>query len=190
MARIRFSTAREVFEAFPAARADIEAEPSDDPPQLFVEALLDSPTPEDAIGFSAYMLPRREAVWWTCQCLRALDSMPPAEEGAAIQSAETWVREPEEHRRRAALEIGERGDNRSPATWAALAAAWSGGNMMREGQPVQAPPHLTAKAARAAVLIALARVPARQRGSQLRACVEHALSLVRDETTARPGLQL
>ena len=185
MVRIRFSTAREVFEAFPVARGDIEATPSDETPQLFVETLLDSPTPEDAIGFSAYMLPRREAVWWACQCLRALDPMPPADEAVAIQSAETWVREPEEHRRRTALEIGERSDDRAPATWVALAAAWSGGNMMREGQPVQAPPHLTAKAARAAVLIALARVPARARGPQFRACVERALSLVRDEPPTR-----
>jgi hypothetical protein len=185
MARIRFATAREVFEAFPVSRDDIEAAPSDEPPQLFVKALLDSATPEDAIGFSAYMLPRREAVWWACQCLRAIDPMPPAEEAVAIQFAEAWVREPEEHRRRAALEIGERSDDNAPATWAALAAAWSGGNMMREGQPVQAPPHLTAKAARAAVLIALARVGAREREARLRACIESALRLVSDETVAR-----
>lgn len=185
MSRLRFATAQEVFEAFPVARDDIEAAPSEEPPLAFVETLLASPTPEDAIGFCAYLLPRREAVWWTCQCLRALDPSPPAEEASAIQAAEAWVREPEEHRRRAALQLGLGGDRGAPATWAALAAAWSGGSLFLDGNTTPAPPHMTAKSARAAVLIALARVGAKERGGQLRACIEGALRLVRDETPVR-----
>lgn len=182
---LRFATAQEVFEAFPVARDDLEAAPSEEPPLAFLEALVASPTPEDAVGFCAYLLPRREAVWWACQCLRALDPSPPAEEAAAIQAAEAWVREPEEHYRRAALQLGLDGDRRAPATWAALAAAWSGGSLFLDGSTTAAPPHMTAKSARAAVLVALARVGAKERAARLRACIDVALGLVRDEAPAR-----
>lgn len=185
MSRLRFATAQEIFDAFPAARDDIEASPTEEDPLAFLETLVASPTPEDAVGFCAYLLPRREAVWWACQCLRALDPTPPAEEAAAVQAAETWVREPEEHRRRAALQIGLEGDRRAPATWAALAAAWSGGSLYLDGSTTPSPPHMTAKSARAAVLTALARVGAKQRPARLRACVDFALGLVRDEAPAR-----
>ena len=100
MAHLRFTTARELFEAFPTARDDIGAEPTDEGPWAFLKTLLASPTPEDAIAFCAYLLPRREAVWWACQCVRVL--APPRDEAeqAALDTAETWVREPEESRRR------------------------------------------------------------------------------------------
>ena len=69
---IRFSTARQVFEAFATAANDIETPPTSDDPLVFLRALLDGPTPEDAVSFCAYLLPRREAVWWACQCLRQI----------------------------------------------------------------------------------------------------------------------
>jgi hypothetical protein len=177
MTRLRFATAREVFEAFPSARDDVEAGPSDDPPLVFAERLARGPTPEAAIGFCAYLLPRREAVWWACQCVRALMPALTREEAAAIEAAEAWVREPEHDRRRAALAIGTSGQQALPATWVALAAAWSGGSMVEGEHAVPAPPHLTAKAARIAVLTALARVAADQRTSQIRACLDRGLRL-------------
>ncbi len=185
MSRLRFATAREVFEAFPTARDDIQAAPDDEAPLAFARRLSESPTPEDAISFCAYLLPRREAVWWACQCLRRLLPHPGSEEEAALSAAEAWVREPEEGRRRAALALGMQGDRRSAATWAVLAAAWSGGSMTDGGHPVPAPPHLTAKAARAAVLTALARVGARERASRLKACLEGGLQLLSDEPAGR-----
>jgi hypothetical protein len=185
VSNLRFSTARDVFEAFPSAHEDITTSPAEVEPTAFVKRLATSATPEDAVGFCAYMLPRREAVWWACQCLRALNPSPPAEEAAALEAAETWVREPEEHRRRAALRLTSAADRRAPATWAAFGAAWSGGSMVEGEHPVPTPPHLTAKAVRAAVLIALARVGAKERERHLQACIEGALRLVRDETPAR-----
>ena len=62
MSLIRFTTVRDLFEAFPAARDDLQAKPSDDPPLVFMRKLIESETPEDAVGLCAYMLPRREAV--------------------------------------------------------------------------------------------------------------------------------
>src|SRR5688572_18990279 len=164
MSRLRFSSARDVFEAFPTAHDDLEAKPTDQPPLVFLEALMESDTPEDAVAFCAYLLPRREAVWWACQCVRELNSSRNPAEDKALAAAEDWVREPEEERRRTALDTGSDSDRNAPATWAALAAGWSGGSMTPVDQPpAPCPPHLTAKAVRAAVLTALARVPVKQR---------------------------
>jgi hypothetical protein len=70
--RIRFATARNVFEAFPEL-GRVLAPPADDPAPLdYTRAALSSPRPTDAIIFLAYLLPRREAVWWAIQCVRAM----------------------------------------------------------------------------------------------------------------------
>ena len=183
MSRVRFATAREVFEAFPAAREDIQSAPSEAPPLAFLKSLVETTTPEDAVVFCAYLLPRREAVWWACQCVRALVPSSGAEEKACLSAAETWVRDPEEHHRRTALQIGLQADRRSAATWAVLAAGWSGGSMIDSAQSVVvlAPPELTAKAARIAVLTALARIGARERIVRLRACVDTGVHLLAPE---------
>ena len=53
MMRLRFSSAQQVFEAFPSALDDIEQAPADIDPLVFIRQLLDSATPEDAVGFCA-----------------------------------------------------------------------------------------------------------------------------------------
>ena len=184
MARLRFATAQEVFEAFPDARRDIRAAPSEEPPLAYIKALLESPTPEDAIAFCAYVLPRREAVWWACQCLRMLNSAPPADEAMAIQAAETWVRQPEDHLRLAAARAGLDGDRRSAGAFVAQAAAFSGGMVTVDGASVASPPAMTAAMARAAVLVALSAVGVKERREKLRACVHNAVRLMQDE---KPG---
>ncbi len=182
--RIRFTTAAQVFEAFPAARDDIEARPTQDPPLAFLRALAASDTPEDAVAFCAYVLPRREAVWWACQCVRGMIPAPGADEQAGLAAAEAWVREPEEERRLQALRLGMGADRGLPTTWLALAAAWSGGSMAlpEDGVAVPSPPHLTAQAVRAAVLIALARIGARERAAYIATCLDGALRLAGDES--------
>jgi uncharacterized protein DUF6931 len=176
--RLRFATAREVFDSFPSATDDIRAEPTDQSPLVFARALADGPTPEDAIGFCAYLLPRREAVWWACQCLRSLSPTLTPAEASFIEAAEAWVREPEDHRRRAALNVGLAGNRNGAATWVALAAGWSGGTMMAGENAVPCPPHLTAKAVRVAVLTGLARISAGDRAGRIRACLEGAVRLL------------
>jgi hypothetical protein len=176
MSRLRFGFAREVFEAFPTAREDIEAEPSEAPPLEFLRRLASGPTPDDAIGFCAYLLPRREAVWWASQCVRDLIGQPTENDEIALGAAEDWVREPEESRRRAALEVGLTADRRAASTWVALAAAWSGGTLIvsEHGAP-PAPPHLTAKAARGALMLALVNKP--DRAAQISRCVERGVQI-------------
>jgi hypothetical protein len=178
MSRLRFGTARQVFDAFPPARDDIEAEPADVEPLAFIDQLLKSPTPEDAIGFCAYLLPRREAVWWACQCIRAVEPATQEVDGKLLAIAEAWVKTPEEENRKAALTAGLALAVKSPAAWAALAAAWSGGSMVEEPNPPVPPPgYLTAQAVRAAILTALAKVNMKERNQYLAESVQRAIKL-------------
>ncbi len=109
--RVRFASARNVFEAF----ADLKRAappPSDDPAPLdYARALLSSPSPTDAIVFIAHLLPRREAVWWAVQCVRAMLGAKADDE--ALRAADAWVRAPEEDNRNAALAIANAADHRA-----------------------------------------------------------------------------
>ena len=70
--RIRFSSARSVFEAFPDL-SYVATPPADDiEPLNHARALLESRRPSDAVPFISHLLPRREAVWWAAHCVRAL----------------------------------------------------------------------------------------------------------------------
>lgn len=182
MRQDRFLTARDVFDAFPTAAEDIESAPSDATPLDFLLGLIDSKTPEDAIGFCAYLLPKREAVWWGCSCVRGLASdeqRAQIEQNRAFMAAETWVRDPQQTRRVEAMRIGLVGARSDACSWLALGAAWSGGDMADNPQaPVMAPPHLTAKAIRAAVLIALARNATQERRAKLSICIDHGVKLL------------
>ncbi|MFZ4532789.1 MAG: DUF6931 family protein [Alsobacter sp.] len=188
MSKIRFATARDVFEAFPSAAEDIAATPGIETPLAFIEAQAAGPTPEDAIGFCAYVLPRREAVWWACKCLSALCPPRDASEEASQLAAEAWVREPEDAVRRQALKTAETGRKTAPHTWAAFAAGWSGGSMTLDAQSVPPPAHLTGACVRICVLNALATVPARDRARHIASCIAGALSLL-GATPTRPGRQ-
>jgi hypothetical protein len=173
--RLRFTNARQLFDSFPTLGEDVAAQPSDASPLEFARGLLLSPTPEDAVTFCAYLLPRREAVWWACQCVGTLAAG--SRSSKPLQAAESWVREPEEDRRRAALTIGMASKPDEAASWTALAAGWAGGSLAPEGaDPIPPPQHLTAKAVRAAVLLALATVSAKERGRALAACIDACLS--------------
>jgi hypothetical protein len=179
--RLRFLTARQVFETFPAAEEDVGRPATDEPPLDFLRALLAEGAVDDGIAFAAYLLPRREAVWWACQCLRGLDVVRGEAGAEALAAAETWVRTPEEEVRRRALEVAHAHLPSEPATWLPFAAAWSGGSMVApEFQPVQPPPHLTAKAVRAAIVLALGRVEPRDRQALAARCVAAAVRFVEE----------
>ena len=182
MTRLRFTTAREVFDAFPTASDDIKGRPTAEAPAVFMRSLAASGTPEDAVTFCAYTLGRREAVWWACQCVRSIVPLAPGSEDATLTAAEDWVRDPDEERRMSALRLGMAADRRAPTPWLALAAAWSGGNISPvQGNSLPAGPHMTARAARIAILLALANVGARDRRARLGVCVEGGLRLMQAE---------
>ena len=175
MSASRFLTASEVYGAFPEIADLITVPGSSAPPPAFIRALAAGATPEDAVTFCAFTLGRREAVWWACQSVREIV----AEEDPCLKAAEDWVRQPDDELRQAALDLGMAANKAAPTAWVALAAGWSGGNIA-PGSPTTVPPAppMTATAARAAVLIALARVPAKEREQRLQRCVAEGLRLI------------
>jgi hypothetical protein len=177
--RLRFNTARDLFQAFPVALEDMDARPSDRGSLEFIKDLAAGPTPEDAITFTAYLLGQREAVWWAHQCLSILSDYLAPEDHQLLALAEDWVRQPDERRRNAALEGGMASPTKTPGVWVAFGAGWSGGSMMGpDAMPVTPPPYLTAKAVNAGVLGVLARVERHQRATTLRTFIDMGIRLV------------
>jgi hypothetical protein len=178
MALLRFPTVRDVYDAFPAAADDVGMPASDEKSLAFLESLIARDAWDSAVSFCAYMLPRRQAVGWGCQSLRRIQIQPAPPEIAAVDAAERWVREPEEEFRREALRTGMAGDVRQAGVWLAFAAGWSGGSMMPpEFPPMPAAPYQTARAVRAALLIAMTQLPQNVTAEVMRACLESAMRL-------------
>jgi hypothetical protein len=179
MSRPRFTTARELIGAFPYARYDLQAEPTDEPPVDFIRSLAASGAYRDAVSCCAYLLPRREAVWWACQSVRTSGKTLLPSEKAALDAAEAWVRVPDEDLREAALRFGTDEPTQSAAIWACRAAAFSGGIVSNTSKgPVRAQPEATARAARAAVLIAATTVERNAQDKYFRSCIDECLNLV------------
>ena len=170
LSRIRFTSALSVFEAFPDL-GYVAARPANDvDPLAHARALSTSSRPGDAILFISHLLPRREAVWWAIQCVRALASEDADE---ALGAAETWVRTPEDDNRRAALRIANDSDRRKATTWLAFAAGWSGGSLLAKDQkPVLAPPAACAMAANTAIMLAVAAGDPRAVLERISACAD------------------
>jgi len=124
-----------------------------------LDALIAAKRLPEAMRLVAHTLPKREVVWWGCMCARAVPDTALAEPDAeALAAAEAWVRKPDEANRRAAMAAAQKTGFRSPESWAAVAAFWSGGSMSPEGQP-DVPPaeHLTGVAVAGGVIIAALR---------------------------------
>ncbi len=169
--RLRFITARDVFAAFPDLRYVVPPPGGDVEPLDYARSLLASPRPADAVVFLAYLLPRREAVWWARQCVGVI--LGPLAEDEAFRAAEAWVRAPEEDNRRLALQVGGAGDQRQATTWLALAAAWSGGSMCAPDIKPMAPPiSACAKAANAAIIMAISSSDPLTIGKWIAACAQ------------------
>lgn len=178
MSRVRFATARALFETFPQTVTKLSVGPTDDAPVTFLRNLSASEKLEDAVTFCAYLLPRREAVWWACGCAKSfLDDVAPTR-SASLDAAEAWVRVPNEEHRLAALEVGTAGDSDDPLTWLALGAGWAGGTLSSHPKmPVPVPQYLTARAARIAVLLSAQRVKSTERASRIQARIAEGIKL-------------
>jgi hypothetical protein len=180
MSRLRFATAQALFEAFPEVAEKVSVPPTDASPIDFLDALSSTGKLPDAVTFCAYLLPRREAVWWACGSVRTL-ALDIAQDAAGLLVAEAWVSQPDDDRRQAALDIGIRGDHNNALTWLALAAGWSGGFQVNGNKQVPLPPYMTARAARIAVLFSAARIAGTARLSGLRSCIAEGIRLAETE---------
>ena len=125
-------------------------------PAAFLRLLIDKALYADAVKFLARALPKREATWWACLCARsALGENPAQDRVRAVEMAEQWVYKPTEEHRRLTLPAAQAAQFNHPASWAAMAAFWSGGSMAPPEAPAVPPAeNLTGKAVAGAVMLA------------------------------------
>ncbi|MGR9107539.1 MAG: DUF6931 family protein [Gammaproteobacteria bacterium] len=135
------------------ASAILNAEQS--PPE-FLQLLIDHGLYPDAVRFLSQALPNREATWWACLCARdVLREDSPPDILAAVESAEKWVYKPTEENRGITFGLAEKATFNTPASWAAVAAFWSGGNISPYAEAIVNPsPDLNGKAVAGAVMLA------------------------------------
>ena len=174
-----YQTPDELFAKVEEAAEDIETRPERPMGALdFVVSLLRSETPEDAVTFASYILPHRHCVWWGHECLRQLEPLLSDDDQQMLALAVAWVREPSEETRCAAMDAGMEIVNKTPGTWIALGAGWSGGSMSPpKYQPVPPPSFLTARAVNAGVLSVLALVGMKERRAMLDTFAQMAISI-------------
>lgn len=123
----------------------------------YVDALVAVELFSDAVTVLALALPKREAVWWACLCVRSgTTEKEPAPRGSALEAAERWVMDPSDANRRAAGEAAEAEDHGTPGSLAALGAFFSGGSLVPENVKAVVPPpeEGTTQAAATAVILA------------------------------------
>jgi len=152
-------------------------------PLAAVQSLIDAGETPEALKLLARLLPKRYAVAWLCQCAR--DQPLSVEDRAGAALAEAWVRDPDEPRRRAALDFASAGEYRSLGAWIAAAAGWSGGSLAPATQQVAVPPaeHLTARAVVAAINL-MAALDAEQLATRRAGFIERAMVLLNNRGAA------
>lgn len=175
MSRVRFATIRALFESFPEALQNIGAEPTDEHPIAFLKRLAADGKLEHAVSVCAYLLPRREAVWWGCYSARTLLGEGSRTDSAPLLAAEAWVQQPTEENRRAALDIGTRADSNAPLTWLALAAGWSSGTFAPT--PIPVPAYMTSRSVRVSLLLCIRSPGLQERPRRLQLCLAEGIRL-------------
>ncbi len=176
---LHYAKAQDLFDDVPEVADDIQARPDGEASLDFFTSLLRSPTPEEAVTFGAYLLPRRRAVWWGHECVRSVIHLLNDQDLRMLALAEAWVREPEENQRYLAMTEGMAARNKTPGVWIALAAGWTSGSLNPDPHQarVPPPPALTPRAINAGILSALARVDIPHRTPTLKAFVDMGVSL-------------
>ncbi|MEO6811368.1 MAG: hypothetical protein ABI353_19840 [Isosphaeraceae bacterium] len=144
----------------------------------FLGLLLEQGLDPDALRFIAHALPKREAVWWACQCVRAVASDLAPAVASALDATERWVAEPNEENRREAGLAAEAAGVGEPAGCAAMAAFWSGGSLGPANLP-DVPPgdDLTGRGVAGAVLLAAVSVEPERAPEKFRQFVKLGLDV-------------
>ena len=153
--KIQASTAAEICVKYEQAAEILPLLSEGMSPVAFLDKLVEEDRLQEASRFLAHALPKREAVWWACLCAR--EALPDGDKTAEdlLKLAETWVRKPSDENRRAAMAAAEAAGFDSPASWAAVAAFWSGESLAPEDMPPVAPSdELTGTAVAAATMLA------------------------------------
>src|SRR3982074_3174584 len=174
MSRSRFATMRALSESFPEALENIRVEPTDEPPIAFLNRLVAAGKPDQAIEVCAYLLPRREAVWWGCASARTLLGGGLCAPTGRVAAEAGWG-DPSGENRQRALDIGTKGPSHEPVTLLALAAGWSSGTF--SGTPFPFPPFMTSRGIRMALLISMQSVEPEKRERLLQSCLAEGIRL-------------
>jgi pSer/pThr/pTyr-binding forkhead associated (FHA) protein len=142
-----------------------------------------------ALKYLAYALPKRSAVWWSCQCVRQAggEALKP-DDRAALESAEAWVANPSEDNRRAAMAVADKQKHATAACWANVGAFWSGGSMAPPASPVIPPAEdLTGKAIFGAVQLAAVAQQPEKAAEKHKKFISLGLAVSRGENTWAPS---
>ena len=134
-------------------------------------ALVNAGLAEDAVSVLAQCLTRRAAAWWACRVTRLeIGGGPAPKELRAIETAEAWVRKPEQLKAYSAQDAANAAGLASPAGCAALAAFLAGESLAPPHlDPLPPLPHLAGMAAAGAVKLgAVRRAPADPKQELLR----------------------
>ncbi|MFY0633361.1 MAG: hypothetical protein JXQ91_06090 [Vannielia sp.] len=173
--------AQELYQAIPEIEEDVTARPNGHSSIDFIGALSKGDTPEEAITYCAYVLPRRFAVWWGHECLKRIEEKLDQTDKDMLELAAKWVGDPDEDKRYKALDAAMEAKSKSPGVWMALGAGWASGSMAGpDVPPVPPPPFLTARAVNAGLLSALARYDVTTRAEHLQRFVRMALMLTEE----------
>lgn len=161
LTKIHAARAAEVCERFELEKAARPLLRPGSTPRELLDALHAAGQHQTAVCFLAHALPAREAVWWSCLCLRKVASCLEAPEAvAAYKAAAAWVLDPTEERRAEAEAAAKAAGRGTPAELLGLAVAWTGGSLappLEKVPPVTPGPYLPAKGVYGAVLLAAAR---------------------------------
>lgn len=121
----------------------------------YLQQLLKNRLYDDAIVFFAHALPKREAAWWACLCVRlSLSKDVSPAEIHALELTEKWVHDPSEENRKLTMPAAIATAFKNPAGWAAVAAFWSGEHLSSLNNLSPAHEDLSAKAIINAVTMA------------------------------------
>jgi hypothetical protein len=136
-----------------------------------VRALVKAGLAEDAVSVLAQSLSRRGAAWWACRVARLeAGGSPTPKELRALETAEAWVRHPEQLKAYAAQDAANMAGLANPSGCAALAAFLAGESIAPPHlDPLPPLPYLAGMAAAGAVKLAAARrAPAEPKQELLR----------------------
>ena len=134
-------------------------------------ALVKAGMAEDAVSVLAQSLSRRGAAWWACRVARLeAGGSPTPKELRALETAEAWVRQPEQLKAYAAQDASNVAGLANPSGCAALAAFLAGESIAPPHlDPLPPLAHLAGMAAAGAVKLAAARrAPAEPKQELLR----------------------
>ena len=184
MARLRFSSAQQVVEAFPCLSQDLTLATNGDEPFSYINRLLQSPQQHETLAFCAFLLPRREAVEWFCKAIRSTSPSLSNKEVKLLNVAEEWIKTAGETTRQKALSASLNESKDTPSVWAALAAAWSGGSMTSNAEhPVPPPNHLTGLTVKLGMRVLLAYLPQARQSETIVQFARSAILMLNEDKT-------